>query len=190
VTTTAQAAPEFPDEVVTSARVRYLQLPGVERDVALITLDNGFDHTKPSSFGPGGLASLDRALDQVEAHGVAAIAVTGKPFIFVVGADLTGIPKITARGQALEMGRLGHRVFRRLNDSPVPTFALVNGAAMGGGLEIALQCHYRTLASNAAAIATPECFLGLVPGWGGTQLLPNLIGADDAVTVIVENPLN
>ncbi len=81
-------------------------------------------------------------------------------------------------------------MFRRLNDSAVPTFALVNGAAMGGGLEIALQCHYRTLASNAAAIALPECFLGLVPGWGGTQLLPNLIGADNAVTVIVENPLN
>ena len=187
---TAQAAPDFPDEIVTSARVRYIQLPGVERDVALITLDNGFDHTKPSSFGPGGLASLDRALDEVEAHGVAAIAITGKPFIFVVGADLTGMPRITAREQALELGRLGHRVFRRLNDSTVPTFALVNGAAMGGGLEIALQCHYRTLASNAAAIALPECFLGLVPGWGGTQLLPNLIGADNAVTVIVENPVN
>ncbi|MGZ6798192.1 MAG: 3-hydroxyacyl-CoA dehydrogenase NAD-binding domain-containing protein, partial [Nocardioidaceae bacterium] len=187
---TAQAAPEFPDEVVTSARVRYVQLPGVERDVALITLDNGFDHTKPSSFGPGGLTSLDRALDEVEAHGVAAIAVTGKPFIFVVGADITGMPKITAREQALEIGRLGHRVFRRLNDSAVPTFALVNGAAIGGGLEIALQCHYRTLARNAAPIALTECFLGLVPGWGGTQLLPNLIGADNAVTVIVENPLN
>ena len=190
MTTSAPAAPEFPDEVVTSARVRYIQLPGVERDVALITLDNGFDHTKPSSFGPGGLTSLDRALDEVEAHGVAAIAVTGKPFIFVVGADITGMPKVTAREQALEVARLGHRVFRRLNDSAVPTFALVNGAAMGGGLEIALHCHYRTLASNAAAIALPECFLGLVPSWGGTQLLPNLIGADDAVTVIVENPLN
>ncbi|MGZ4620233.1 MAG: 3-hydroxyacyl-CoA dehydrogenase NAD-binding domain-containing protein, partial [Frankiaceae bacterium] len=69
-------------------------------------------------------------------------------------------------------------------------FALVNGAAIGGGLEIALQCHYRTLARNAAPIALTECFLGLVPGWGGTQLLPNLIGPDDAVTVVVENPLN
>ncbi|MBY8854027.1 enoyl-CoA hydratase/isomerase family protein, partial [Saccharothrix sp. MB29] len=71
-----------------------------------------------------------------------------------------------------------------------PTFAFVNGAVMGGGLELALSCHYRTLASNAAAIALPEVFLGLFPGWGGTQLLPNLIGANDAVTVIFENALN
>jgi 3-hydroxyacyl-CoA dehydrogenase/enoyl-CoA hydratase/carnithine racemase len=61
---------------------------------------------------------------------------------------------------------------------------------MGGGLELALSCHYRTLISNAAAIAFPECFLGLFPGWGGTQLLPNLIGADAAVQVIIENALN
>ena len=60
----------------------------------------------------------------------------------------------------------------------MPTFAFVNGAVMGGGLELALHCHYRTLAANAAAIALPEVFLGLVPGWGGTQLLPNLIGAE------------
>ena len=58
----------------------------------------------------------------------------------------------------------------------MPTFAFVNGAAMGGGLELALHCHYRTLSAGAAALALPEVSLGLVPGWGGTQLLPNLIG--------------
>ena len=58
----------------------------------------------------------------------------------------------------------------------MPTFAFVNGAAMGGGLELALHCHYRTLSGGAAALALPEVALGLVPGWGGTQLLPNLIG--------------
>jgi 3-hydroxyacyl-CoA dehydrogenase/enoyl-CoA hydratase/carnithine racemase len=61
---------------------------------------------------------------------------------------------------------------------------------MGGGLELALHCHYRTLSSGAAAVAFPETFLGIVPAWGGTQLLPNLIGADKAVQVIIENPLN
>ena len=60
----------------------------------------------------------------------------------------------------------------------MPTFAFVNGAALGGGLELALHCHYRTLSPPAcAALALPECFLGLVPGWGGTQLLPHLVGA-------------
>jgi 3-hydroxyacyl-CoA dehydrogenase/enoyl-CoA hydratase/carnithine racemase len=183
--------PETFDEVVTSAPVRYLDIEGVG-EVALLTLENGFDHTRPTTFGPQGLANIDAALDEIEARSpkVAAIAVTGKPFIFAVGADLKGVSQVTDRSVAVESGRLGHRVFRRLKDSTVPTFAFVNGAAMGGGLEIALHCHYRTLSAGIPAIALPECFLGLVPGWGGTQLLPNLIGADGAVKVIVENALN
>jgi len=178
--------------VVTRALVRYAEVPGLSAEVALITLDNGHDHTRPNTFGPAGLSSLDTALDQIAAHTprVAAIAVVGKPFVFAVGADLSGLPRIRNREQAVEVGRLGHRVFGRLRESSIPTFAFINGAAMGGGLELALACHYRTLSSGAAALAFPECFLGLVPGWGGTQLLPNLVGADRAVAVIVENALN
>jgi 3-hydroxyacyl-CoA dehydrogenase/enoyl-CoA hydratase/carnithine racemase len=183
---------ELPTELVTAALVRYVDVPGLAAELALVTLDNGEDHTKPSTFGVRGLRSLDAALDAIEAHtpAVAAIAVTGKPFILAVGADLTGLVQIPDRDTAVELGRLGHRVFRRLHDSPVPTFAFVNGVAMGGGLEIALHCRYRTLSRSAGALALPEVFLGLVPGWGGTQLLPNLVGASNAVTVILENPLN
>jgi 3-hydroxyacyl-CoA dehydrogenase/enoyl-CoA hydratase/carnithine racemase len=186
------ATAEFADEVVTQALVRYVNVPGVDGDIALITLENGHDHTRPSTFGPAGLTSLNNALDEIEARapGVRAIAVTGKPFIFAVGADISGIPRVTDRSQALQIGQLGHQVFARLKNASVPTFAFVNGAAMGGGLEIALHAQYRTLSSGAAALALPECFLGLVPGWGGTQLLPNLIGADKAVTVIIENALS
>jgi 3-hydroxyacyl-CoA dehydrogenase/enoyl-CoA hydratase/carnithine racemase len=185
-----RAAELFPDEVVTTALVRYVEI--VDGELALITLENGHDHTRPSTFGPGGLASLDAALDEIEARqpAVRAIAVTGKPFIFAVGADLSGVPRIANRDDAVEVGRTGHRVFARLRNSPVPTFAFVNGAALGGGLEVALHCHYRTLSSGAAALGLPECFLGLVPAWGGTQLLPNLIGPDAAVTVMLENALN
>jgi 3-hydroxyacyl-CoA dehydrogenase/enoyl-CoA hydratase/carnithine racemase len=170
--------------------VRYLRVPGLAGELALITLDNGHDHTRPSTFGPGGLASLDAALDEIAAHtpAPAAIAVTGKPFVFAVGADLSGVPAITSADDAREIAQTGHRVFRRLKDSPIPTFAFVNGAALGGGLELALHCHHRTIATTAV-VAFPEAFLGLVPGWGGTQLLPNLIGIDPAVTVIVENAL-
>ncbi len=183
---------DSPDEVVTRALVRYVEVPGLASELALITLENGLDHKRPSTFGAAGLASLEAALDEIEAHSpqVAAIGVTGKPFVFAVGADLSGVGQITTREQAVEIGRRGHHAFRRLYDSAVPTFAFVNGAAMGGGVELALHCHYRTLSTGAAAIALPECFLGLLPGWGGTQLLPNLIGADGAVTVIIENALN
>ncbi|MGY1783235.1 3-hydroxyacyl-CoA dehydrogenase NAD-binding domain-containing protein [Geodermatophilus sp. SYSU D01036] len=180
----------FENEVVTAARVRYLRVPGLAGEIALITLDNGHDHTRPSTFGPGGLASLDAALDEIAAHtpAPAAIAVTGKPFVFAVGADLSGVPAVTSAEAAREIAETGHRVFRRLKDAGVPTFAFVNGAALGGGLELALHCTYRTIASTAV-VAFPEVFLGLVPGWGGTQLLPDLIGIDPAVTVIVENAL-
>jgi enoyl-CoA hydratase/carnithine racemase len=184
----------FENEVVTQAHVRYLQVPGragvAAGELALITLDNGHDHTRPSTFGPGGIAALDAALDEITAHtpAPAAIAVTGKPFIFAVGADLSGFGHLTHAAQAREIAESGHRVFRRLKDSSIPTFAFVNGVSLGGGLELALHCHYRTL-SAGAVVAFPEVFLGLVPGWGGTQLLPNLIGIDPAVTVIVENAL-
>ncbi|HKS44093.1 MAG TPA: 3-hydroxyacyl-CoA dehydrogenase NAD-binding domain-containing protein [Amycolatopsis sp.] len=188
--TVEQARAAFPDEVVTRAVTRLISVPGLDKPVALITLDNGHDHTRPSTFGPQGLVSLNAALDEAFAAQPAAIAVTGKPFVFAVGADLSGVEAISEPLLAHQIAETGHSVFRRLTESAIPTFAFVNGAVMGGGLELALSCHYRTLSENTAAIAFPEVFLGLFPGWGGTQLLPNLIGPDAAVTVIIENALN
>ncbi|MFF5211461.1 3-hydroxyacyl-CoA dehydrogenase NAD-binding domain-containing protein [Streptosporangium sp. NPDC000396] len=181
----------FGDEVVTSAIVRDVELPYGAGTMALITLDNGFDHTKPSTFGPGGLTSLNEALDSIAGRGdLAAVGVVGKPFIFAVGADLKGAALVAEREQALAIGKLGHDVFRRLGELDVPSFAFVNGAAMGGGLEVALHCTYRTISSGVPAVALPECFLGLLPGWGGTQLLPRLIGPAAAIKLIIENPLS
>ena len=181
----------FPEEVVTRALVRDVELPDGAGTMALITLDNGRDHTRPSTFGPAGLLALGDALDAVAARtDIAAVGVTGKPFIFAVGADLSGAPLIAARDEALAIARLGHAVFRRLGELGVPSFAFVNGAALGGGLELALHCSYRTISSGVTAVAFPECFLGLLPGWGGTYLLPHLIGPGNALKVIVENPLS
>jgi 3-hydroxyacyl-CoA dehydrogenase/enoyl-CoA hydratase/carnithine racemase len=192
----AELAVGFPDEIVTQAFVRDVDLSplGAAGTLALITLDNGKDHTRPSTFGPGGLASLDAALDLVAPRAAAgeivAVGVIGKPFIFAVGADLSGVPAIDSREAALAIGRLGHGVFRRLGELPVPSFAFVNGAAMGGGVEVALHCTYRTISSGVPAVALPECFLGMVPAWGGAYLLPRLIGPSAAVTVMIENALS
>jgi len=184
----------FPDEVITKALARDITLPRGAGTFVLITLDNGFDHTKPNTFGPATLSGLSRVLSNLrvraEAGEIVGVGVTGKPFIFAVGADLTGIPKLTRREQALAIAQLGHRTFEQLRTLPVPTFAFVNGAAMGGGVEIALSAAYRTISSGVPAVALPECFLGLVPGWGGCYLLPNLIGVESALKVIIENPLN
>ncbi|WP_329306178.1 3-hydroxyacyl-CoA dehydrogenase NAD-binding domain-containing protein [Streptomyces sp. NBC_01260] len=188
------AAELFPGEVVTQAHVRHLDLPGGAGNFALITLDNGLDHTKPTTFGPQSLANLDAAIDQVEkeaAEGtITGIGITGKPFIFAVGADLKGVELLKEHSDALAIGKGGHDVFRRLSALAVPTFAYYNGAAMGGGVEVGLHCSYRTVSKALPAFSLPEVFLGLVPGWGGCALLPNLIGADRAVTVIIENSLN
>jgi 3-hydroxyacyl-CoA dehydrogenase/enoyl-CoA hydratase/carnithine racemase len=181
---------QFADEVVTHAKLRTAELPLGAGTAAIITLDNGFDHTKPNTFGPGGLLELKRAITEAQAiPGVAAICVTGKPFIFAVGADLSGVPRLTDRGQALAIGKLGHEVLGMLGSSTIPTFAFINGAAMGGGVEVGLHCHYRTISSGAAAFSLPEVFLGLIPGWGGAYLLPNLIGPAKAAKVVIENPM-
>ncbi|MEW1797251.1 MULTISPECIES: 3-hydroxyacyl-CoA dehydrogenase NAD-binding domain-containing protein [Streptomyces] len=188
------AAELFPDEVVTEAHVRHLELPGGVGTFALITLDNGLDHTKPTTFGPQSLANVDAAITQVEAEAaegkIVGVGVTGKPFIFAVGADLKGVELLKRHEDALAIGKGGHDVFKRLAGIAVPTFAYYNGAAMGGGVEIGLHCSYRTVSAALPAFSLPEVFLGLVPGWGGCTLLPNLIGADRAVTVIIENSLN
>ncbi|AJE81189.1 fatty acid oxidation complex alpha-subunit [Streptomyces albus] len=197
-TTTAEllkgAAELFPDEVVTSAHVRHLDLPLGAGRFALITLDNGFDHTKPTTFGPGSLANLNAALDQVEKEAadgsVVAVGLTGKPFIFAVGADLKGVEILKNHEDALAIGKSGHEVFKRLSSLAVPTFAYYNGAAMGGGVEAGLHCTYRTVVKSLPAFSLPEVFLGLVPGWGGCALLPNLIGPEKAISVIIENSLN
>ncbi|MEP7091760.1 MAG: 3-hydroxyacyl-CoA dehydrogenase NAD-binding domain-containing protein [Nocardioidaceae bacterium] len=179
------------DEVVTKAISRDVALPLGAGTMVLVTLDNGLDHTRPNTFGPRSLASLNAALDAaLDRDDVAAVGVTGKPFILAAGADLSAMTGLSGRDDALLIARLGHSVFRKLGEAGVPTFGFVNGLALGGGLEVALHCTYRTVQDSAPALGTPEVMLGLVPGWGGAYLLPNLVGAATAVRLVVENPLN
>ena len=178
-------------EVVTRALSRDVRLPHGAGTAVLITLHNGRDHTRPNTLGVLGLGELSQALDTALGRDdIVAIAITGKPFILAAGADLSGFAKIAKRDQALAIARIGHAVFNKLHTSKVPTFAFLNGLALGGGLEVTLHCHYRTVSAAAAGIALPECFLGLLPGWGGAFIVPNLIGADRAVQLIIENSLN
>ena len=180
-----------PDEVVTNAVVQMVSLTpfGHTGNLALITLDNGADHNRPNTFGPASLAALSNAIDEAQKSDAVAIAVTGKPFIFAAGADLSAMSFLKDKSQAIAIGDLGHDVFLKLHESKKPTFAFINGLALGGGLEVGLNCHYRTLASTAFT-GLPECFLGLVPGWGGATLLPKLVGPENAVQVIIVNALN
>ena len=156
--------------------------------IALVTIDNGADWRKPNTFGADALASLAEVLARLRTRDWRGLVLTGKPLVFAAGADITQFPGITPE-RAREGGRAGHELFGRMRELPFPTLAAVNGAALGGGLEIALHCDVRTVASSVRHLGFPEVFLGLFPAWGGTQLTPRLVGAEAAVRLIVDNPL-
>ncbi|MFG6502160.1 3-hydroxyacyl-CoA dehydrogenase NAD-binding domain-containing protein [Microbacterium sp. P05] len=180
------------DEVVTHSRVRDVRLPS-GNVLALITLDNGRDHTRPNTVGPGTLTELADTLATLKTRAAAgeihAIGITGKQYIMAAGADLSQVAQLPSKEIALLIVQRGHQVLGSLSELGVPSFAFVNGLALGGGLEIALNSTYRTVDASAAAVALPEVFLGLIPGWGGAYLLPNLIGIENALEVVISNPL-
>jgi 3-hydroxyacyl-CoA dehydrogenase/enoyl-CoA hydratase/carnithine racemase len=156
--------------------------------VALVTIDNGEDHTKPTFFGRAALESLQRLLPELEDGDWAALVLTGKPFVFAAGADITEFQG-ASRELAVAGSRAGHDLFTRIRELAYPTVAAINGACLGGGVELALHCDARTISTAVRHFACPECFLGIVPAWGGTQLVPRLVGAESAVKFIVANPM-
>ena len=189
----------FPNETVTHSYVQDIELPAPAGKpspgtFALITLDNGLDHSKPTTLGPNTLVELGQVLeglrDRAARGEIVGVGVTGKPYYLVAGADLSAVKNLDKREHGLWMAQLGHDVYGTLAGLGVPSFAFINGAALGGGLEIALQSTYRTVSTGAGALALPEAVLGLVPGWGGVYILPRLIGPENAVKVMIENPLS
>lgn len=180
------------DEVVTKSFVRDIPISN-GRVLALVTVDNGRDHTRPNTFGPAGLLELAAVLDEQKKRATAGeihgLAVTGKPFILAAGADLSKVSDIPSRAFAKQMAELGHWTFDKLSTLGVPSFGFINGLALGGGTELPLNADYRTIDRSIPALALPEVFLGIIPGWGGSWILPNLIGIENALKVVIENPL-
>jgi 3-hydroxyacyl-CoA dehydrogenase/enoyl-CoA hydratase/carnithine racemase len=154
--------------------------------VALVTIDNGEDYRKPTTLGRSAFESAVDVLEQLENGDWEAAVFTGKPFVFCVGADIDEFANVQNPREGI---RAGHELFGRIRKLPFPTVAAINGAALGGGLELALHCTARTLARNVRHIGFPEVALSIIPGWGGTQLLPKLVGPEAAAKVIVLNPL-
>ena len=157
--------------------------------IALVTVDNGEDYRKPTTLGRSAFESAVSLIDQLESGDWAAMVVTGKPFVFCVGADIDEFTKVASAEAALAGSRAGHELFGRIRALPFPTVAAINGAALGGGLELALHCDARTIASNVRHVGFPEVALSIIPAWGGTQLAPRLIGPEAAAKLIVLNPL-
>ena len=157
--------------------------------LALVTMDNGEDWRKPNVFGRAALESLHGLLPRLRDGDWVGLVLTGKPFGFAAGADLTEFPQMSTPALARAAAEAGHEAFAAIRDLPYPTLAAINGVALGGGLEIALHCDFRTLARSVRHLGFPEVVLGIVPAWGGTQLVPRVVGANAAVELIVANPL-
>jgi 3-hydroxyacyl-CoA dehydrogenase/enoyl-CoA hydratase/carnithine racemase len=157
--------------------------------VALVTMDDGAGKGRPNVFGRAALESLAMLLPELEEADFSALVITGKPGSFSGGADLDEFPLIERREQAIAGSRAGHDLFGRIRALPYPTVAAINGAALGGGVELALHCDYRVIADDVRHFASPECLLGFVPAWGATQLAPRLAGPEAAVKLAVLNPM-
>jgi 3-hydroxyacyl-CoA dehydrogenase/enoyl-CoA hydratase/carnithine racemase len=175
--------------LLTEFKLAKVRRPELERPLALVTIDNGADHTKPTVFGRSAFASLEGVLAELERGDWAALVITGKPYVFSAGADLEEFSLRADPQLAREGSRIGHELFGRIRALPYPSVAAINGACLGGGVELALHCDARTISTTVRHFACPECLLGIVPGWGGTQLVPRLVGAARAIEFVVENPL-
>ncbi len=130
------------------------------------------------------LRELDEALDEVEAGKSRALLVTGAgDKAFCAGADIKELLGRSLAQQRRDAAR-GQRIVSRFGRLRMPSFALINGYAFGGGLELALACNFR-LALRTARLGLPEIKLGLIPGYGGTQRLPRLVGEARALDIVM-----
>ena len=154
----------------------------VEDRVAIITVD----HPPVNAFNPPTLQDLDAALDMaLEDDTVKVIIITGAgQMAFIAGADINEFTKIETPEQAMDMARMGHRVFNKIEKARKPVIAAINGVCLGGGLEMAMACHMR-VAGDRARIGQPEINLGIIPGWGGTQRLQRIVGPSKAAEMIL-----
>ncbi len=134
------------------------------------------------------MSDLDAALDAVAASKAPLLVVrSGKKSGFVAGADLQEFLGIQDAASATAISANGQKLFDKLAALPMPTIAAISGACLGGGLEFALACDYRLVFDKSSTqLGLPEVELGLLPGWGGTQRLPRIIGLEHALRVILD----
>ncbi len=135
------------------------------------------------------LKELDTILDEVKRNTKiqALVLTSAKDGIFIAGADLKSFEGLFQDFTlAKEMVSIGHAVLNKLQDLPFPTVAVINGACLGGGLELALACTFRIVGDHSKTVlGLPETTLGIFPGWGGTQRLPRLVGLTEGLTMIL-----
>ncbi len=155
--------------------------------IAVLTIDN----PPVNAMGPGVLEGIEEQVARANHDdAVDAIVLIGAGSTFVAGADIKIFGTLKTREQSLARSEGTHARLKRIEDSKKPLVAAIHGNALGGGLEIAMSCHYRVIAPDAK-VGQPEVLLGIIPGAGGTQRLPRLCGAEMAIEMFTAGkPVN
>jgi len=155
----------------------------IEDRIALLTID----HPPVNSFNAQVMIELNDALDELLANDeVKAIVITGGGTnAFVAGADIGDIKTLLDQPDGLKTAsEQGQGLFLKIERATKPIIAAINGFCLGGGLELAMACHMR-VCSDRARLGQPEINLGIIPGWGGTQRLPRIVGKGKAIEMIL-----
>lgn len=159
----------------------------VENQIAHLVFD--FPNEKFNKLSTPVMESLNRAIDWMSANSTtikACLITSAKEGIFIVGADIDEIKNITDPKLGEQGAAAGQAIFTKLEKLPFPVICVINGACMGGGTELSLACHYRLATdSPKTKIGLPEVMLGIVPGFGGTQRMPRLIGLQRSLPLIL-----
>jgi enoyl-CoA hydratase len=157
-------------------------LSSLENGIYTITINRP---DKLNALNKNVFTDLNKALDEVyENREIKSVIITGSgPKAFVAGADISEFSDLTAESSKA-LSKAGQDTFFRIENSPKPIVACVNGFALGGGCELAMSCHFR-IASDNAKFGQPEVNLGLIPGYGGTQRLVQLIGKGRAMELLM-----
>ncbi len=149
---------------------------------------------KINKFSALVMTELGNLLEKLHARSdlKAVVFTSGKSNMFIAGADIKELQAITNRADAKAKAETGQQLFQRVADLSVPTIAVIDGPCLGGGMEFALACTYRIVADEEKTkLGLPEVTLGIIPGWGGTQRLPRLIGIAPALELILSGaPVN
>lgn len=157
----------------------------MEDGIGIVTLD----HPPANALNKATISSIDAVLDHVEnLPEVKVLLLTGEGKFFVAGADIKEIATVETADAGAELALHGQRVFRRMETFAKPIIAVINGACLGGGLELAMGAHMR-LCADEAKLGMPELNLGLIPGFAGTQRLPRLIGKPLALELILTSQM-
>lgn len=160
----------------------------IERSAeGIVTLWIDVPDKKVNIFNEAVITELGQALDEALAvPDLRALVLRSSKSSFIAGADIGILRQLTDENDAAAKARLGQRLFERIAAAPCATLAVVHGACLGGGLELALACRFRIVSDHASTqLGLPEVNLGIIPGWGGSQRLPRLVGLGQAMQMML-----